>query len=120
MKIRLYANSIRLRLSQREVAELARGVVIREQFTFLPQPLTVELSGSAEAPRATVQFSGRELVIAADRGQLQQWAASDEVSIRTTDAASGVGLLIEKDFQCLHGDGENQPDCFPNPLAAAD
>ena len=120
MKIRLYANTVRLRLSQREVGELARGAVLREQFAFLPQPLTVELSGKAEAQQAKVQFSGSRLAIAADRGQLERWAATDEVSIRAADADSGVGLLIEKDFQCLHGDGESQPDCFPNPLAAAE
>jgi len=120
MKIRLYANSVRLRLSRREVAELGRGVAVRDQFAFLPQSLTVELSGKTDTQQSTVQFSDHALAIAVDQKQLEHWAATNEVSIRATDAASGVGLLIEKDFQCLHGDGENQPDCYPNPLAATE
>ena len=120
MKIRLYANNVRLRLSRHEVAELGRGVAVREHFALLPQSLTVELSGKSDAQQSTVQFSGAMLAIAVDQKQLQDWAARDDVSIRATDAASGVGLLIEKDFQCLHGDGENQPDCYPNPLAVTE
>ena len=28
-----------------------------------------------------------------------------------------LGILIEKDFQCLHKPGERDPDAYPHPLA---
>ena len=42
------------------------------------------------------------------------WAESDEASI----AGHGrVQVLVEKDFQCLHGPDRLDPDAWPNPLA---
>lgn len=42
------------------------------------------------------------------------WAESDQVSI----AGHGpVQVLVEKDFQCLHGPDRRDPDAWPNPLA---
>ena len=46
---------------------------------------------------------------------MTEWVESDRVSIETTSEA-GVQLLIEKDFQCLHKSGEQDPDAYPHPL----
>ena len=47
--------------------------------------------------------------------QLTQWVESDQVGIEA-QSQFGVGLLIEKDFQCLHRSAEQEPDAFPRPL----
>jgi hypothetical protein len=45
-----------------------------------------------------------------------QWATSEQVSIEGP-RNSGVQILVEKDFQCLHKPSERDPDAYPNPLA---
>jgi hypothetical protein len=51
----------------------------------------------------------------------RRWAEGAEVSLEGSVAGAGgrgaVSVLIEKDFQCLHGSPEDQADCFPNPRA---
>ena len=42
------------------------------------------------------------------------WAESDQVSIVSNGQ---VQVLVEKDFQCLHGADRREPDAWPNPLA---
>jgi hypothetical protein len=32
------------------------------------------------------------------------------------ESGKRLSILIEKDFQCLHGDDARDPDAFPNPL----
>ena len=43
------------------------------------------------------------------------WTANDEVAIEAFD--SGVEILVEKDFKCLHRSAVSDPDAYPNPLA---
>jgi hypothetical protein len=38
--------------------------------------------------------------------------------VKRIEGKSGpLHILVEKDFQCLHGDAETNADAFPNPLA---
>ena len=53
MKLRIYRNSIRLRLSRNEVSVLAAGGAIEERLTCVPQPLTYRLE-----PSEVTQMSG--------------------------------------------------------------
>jgi hypothetical protein len=45
------------------------------------------------------------------------WAESSQVNIEGP-GNSGVQILVEKDFQCLHKPGERDPEAWPHPLAA--
>ena len=46
------------------------------------------------------------------------WADSDQVGISGA-ADQPTLLVIEKDFQCLHKPGAQDPEAYPNPLAEA-
>lgn len=45
-----------------------------------------------------------------------EWAGSRQITIEGP-RDSGVEILVEKDFQCLHKPEERDPDAYPNPLA---
>ena len=46
---------------------------------------------------------------------MAEWTETDRAGIKAT-SQSGMQLLIEKDYQCLHGSGEQDDDAYPHPL----
>ncbi len=125
MKLRLQANSVRLRLKQGEVKRLIEKGVVEESIRFFPgrEALTyrLELSESAAAP--TARLKGSEVLVEIPAAPARQWAAdANQVGLEAiqpagADAAQGLTLLVEKDFACLDGSDEQNADTFPNPLA---
>ena len=121
MKLRIYGNSIRLRLNRSEVRALAAGQAVEQRTELAPEPLTyrIETSGGADAISATL--AGGQLRVTVPRLGARQWAEGDDVAmaheIPSARGGEPVRLLIEKDFQCMHGEAEDQADCFPNPRA---
>ncbi|SDM18886.1 hypothetical protein SAMN05421823_11154 [Catalinimonas alkaloidigena] len=120
MKLRIKGNSIRLRLTQSEVDQVANGATVRETVQFGPTRLTYALvPGTVAEP--TAAFEDHELRVELPQADATTWAYSDEVGIQHrqdngTDEA--LFLLIEKDFQCLHKRPlEDETDHFPNPQA---
>jgi hypothetical protein len=114
MKLRLHAGSLRLRLSQSEVARLHDTGKVEEAIEFAPgsqfhytlETGSTEIEATLEQTRIFVKLPTRIAM---------QWTESDEVGI---EACTGpLKLLIEKDFQCLHREPEPGEDSFPNPLA---
>ena len=114
MKLRLRANTIRLRLLQAEVARLSAGETIRETlptprpFHFAVAPSTV---GDIEA-----QFADDTLTVLLPKEWAAAWLASEEVG-RAAET-NGVHILIEKDWACTTlRTGEESTGTFPNPTA---
>ncbi len=113
MKVRLADNSIRIRLSQSEVAALADSRPIEEKLEFAGgQTLEYSIGTGAELGAS---FDGRRIAIVLPEGQVRGWAAGSEVGIAGSSGA--LKVLIEKDFQCLHGPEAGNADAFPNPAA---
>jgi hypothetical protein len=114
MKLRLHAGSLRLRLSQSEVAQFHDTGKVEEAIEFAPGSqfhYTLE-TGSTEIG---VTLEQTRIVVKLPTRVAMQWTESDEVGI---EASTGtLKLLIEKDFQCLHREPEPGEDSFPNPLA---
>lgn len=128
MKLRVRGDSIRLRVTQSEVARLIAGEVVEEhthiggaQFIYALGSFTPDSSASDRAGAdIKVQFEG-----APDRGlvrvsvplpQMQHWGESNTVGIDTQ--VDTLAVLIEKDFACLDPrDGIEDSDTFPNPKA---
>ena len=123
MKLRIRGNSIRLRLKQGEVAQVAAGESIVEETHFPGSVLTCRLDVS-ETNDIEANFSDGNLGISLPASQVLGWATTDEVSLTATQDLPGgatLNLLIEKDFSCLepgHGrDHEDDADSFPHPSA---
>lgn len=113
MKLRIKGDTIRLRLTQSEVAAVARGDVVAET-TSLSEPFVYALETSGEAFGAA--FGDGRMTVNVPRGVAVRWASTEEVSLRGREGS--VRILVEKDFACLvPREEEGDSDAYPNPLA---
>jgi hypothetical protein len=116
MKLRLHGNSLRLRLTQKEVAELRNRGWVTSLVEFSPgQELVYRLESSPHATSVTAAFDGQAIRVTVPQHVMTDWAESDQASIETA-SRGGLHLLIEKDFQCLHSRGEQDRDAYLHPL----
>jgi hypothetical protein len=118
LKLRIQGNSLRLRLTRKEVAQLQDGGRVESSIEFAPgRTLAYALEGSPQATSVTASFDGGAIVVTVPAPLMLEWVEGDRVSIEGPSSAA-VHLLIEKDFQCLHQPGRHDPDAYPNPLAS--
>jgi len=120
MKLRLRANTLRLRLNQREVEKLAAGEVLREGIEFPGGTSLSYLLKVAPAAEAQAFFEGGRIHIIAPRVPILNWAANDELGIYFSlpTGAEPLEIAIEKDLVCLDGPVEEQdPLAFPREMA---
>lgn len=69
-----------------------------------------------------VAYQNHEIIVSLPATVAQQWAGTDQVGIELdlpAEDGQSLHVLIEKDFQCLHREEEEEPDQFPNPAAAS-
>jgi hypothetical protein len=120
MKLRIQGNSLRLRLSQSEVAQFSKTGFVEESVQFAAGAnftYTIESSSSIPAAQASYQNGWLRIQVPAATGT--DWFTTDRVAIsaeQPLESGKHLSILIEKDFQCLHGDVERDPDAYPNPL----
>jgi hypothetical protein len=121
MKLRIDGNSLRLRLTQKEVAQFRGSGRVDAAVYFAPgRMLSYSIESLPNAAAVSADFDDRAIRIVIPTPIAIQWTDSNEVGIQASQAtADGLGLelLIEKDFQCLHRTAEQDPDAYPNPLA---
>ena len=120
MKLRIHGNSLRLRLSRADVAQLQQTGACSESITFSPvSQLTYALETSSEVTAMEAQYREDCIRILLPVRAAQAWGGSEQVSLSLGSSESGgPSLLIEKDFACLHPDeasGTQDVDAFPNP-----
>jgi hypothetical protein len=115
MKLRIQGNSLRLRVTQKEVANLRDRGRVESFIEFSPgQALVYRLDSSFHAKSVEAAFDGQTIRITVPEQVMADWVTSDQVSIEASSSA-GLRLLIEKDFQCLHGRGELDRDAYSHP-----
>ncbi|WPP49007.1 DUF7009 family protein [Catalinimonas niigatensis] len=123
MKLRIKGNSIRLRLTQTEVAAIGRGSAISETLSFGAQSPAFHyvLIADERVDSITARFIDHALQVLLPFAHAKLWADADQVSIEKDIDLGEKGslhVLIEKDFQCLHQrPREDERDNFPNPKA---
>jgi hypothetical protein len=121
MKLRFRANSLRLRVNQKEVEALAAGDVLTEGIQFpggttLSYVLTTQ---AATEPRA--HFANGSIQIAAPQALIVAWAASDDIGLYFSllTGADPLKIAIEKDLECMDGPVEEKdPDAFPRAVGS--
>lgn len=125
MKLRIRGNSVRLRLGQSEVRRLAEHGTIEEttQFDLAGhQRLTYALQAAPDSVGVSASFAAGKLLVRLPGEVVRRWASSDEVTIdvsQSIGAGNSLIILVEKDFECLHGPtDEPQDDAFPQPSNA--
>ena len=116
MKLRIRGNTLRLRLTQSEVAQVARGETVLERSALSADSEFTYSLGAADSDVAVAALEGDHLAIHAPKSALLQWASTDEVAVDCASDPAGSDILIEKDFACLSPrTGEDDSDTYPHP-----
>ena len=119
MKLRIQGDSVRLRLTQSEVARFSATGYVADTAHFGPNrrlTYTLEIHGG-DVLRA--DFEDAALTVFVPHAWAEEWAKSDRVGFegeQAIDEGQTLRLLIEKDFECLHKRPDEE-DAFPHPLA---
>ncbi len=114
MKLRIRGNSLRIRLTQGEVAALAAHGHCRETMTLAAGSLTYEVRVSGDVDRPEAIFEQSDIVVTLPADAVDAWAQSDEVTIAGEHGP--LRILVEKDFACLAPrEGEDDADAYPHP-----
>jgi len=120
MKLRIFDDSVRLRLTRSEVAEVARGTPVEASTRFPGGEVFRYVLVVADVPEVTARMAAGRIEVTLPRAAAIEWATSENVSIRNAvSGASGTfEVLVEKDFACLDPrEGEDAADLYPNPKA---
>lgn len=122
MKLRLTSDSVRLRLNQTDVAQLAQSGELNEKVEFPGRVRFVYgLRVSGESEQGSARFADGELIVNIPAAPAAAWMGSNkEVGLYYDQKSEGgvLRLIIEKDFQCIDGPPEEiDPAGYPNPLA---
>lgn len=121
MKIRIKGNSIRLRLSQGDVAELAKNGKVEERTEFggSSQSFVYSITAETSAEKVSARFENGRISIIVPQSAAENWRQTEEDGIsgeQELPAGKTLRILIEKDFACLAPRaGEDESDNFPHP-----
>ena len=114
MKLRFHNDSLRLRLSQPEVARLKETGRVETSVTFAPgQALLYSIETGPDGAVSATFEQGR-IRVHLPAATARQWIDSDQTGVESS--GSPLHILIEKDYQCLHKSSPDDADAFPNPL----
>ena len=124
MKLRIFENSIRIRLTKNEAASLAKG---EEVSAILPlgrsqsDSFHYGLVGSTSAQSLILNWQDTTLLLTIPQGMINTWATSEQVGIYHTigdRVLEPIRISIEKDFRCLQPrSGNDDLDTFDHPVA---
>ena len=119
MKLRLRGNSVRLRLTQGEVADLIRTGRVDDAVAFGPGERLSYALACTDTPTLAARFAAGAIEVSLPAALAKDWASSERVGL---DGEQSIGdgeslrILVEKDFTCLRPrTGEDDGDAFPNP-----
>src|ERR1700690_3389260 len=111
MKLRLHGNSLRLRLSQADVAQFSKTGYVEETIEFGPGAnLCYILESSSKITFPQAPYQNGEVRVQISCAASKDWVPTDRVGIAGEQALGNgkpLSILIEKDFKCVHSD---EPD----------
>lgn len=122
MKLRIKGDSLRLRLTQKEVGRLASDGVVEETIGFGTSPdqsLVYRVRRADTVASISTKFIVNELTVSVSADVAARWIGTEQVAMEAhNDIGNGrfLHILIEKDFACLTPrQGDEDKDTFPHP-----
>ena len=120
MKLRFHRNSLRLRLTPAEVAQLQETGQVQTTTPFPTAALTCRLQTTAAPKSINATLEANTIQITVPQQDAHRWATTEqEISLESEipiNTDTTLHILIEKDFQCLHGKDHDTNEIFyPNP-----
>jgi len=123
MKLRIRGNSLRLRLTKREVAQIGAGDAVEEMIEFGGKPsqrLIYALKTDDGVENPTAFFEDGRITVHIPKMQAEEWTRTNQIGIEAEKPLGENGtlrILIEKDFSCLEPrKGEDDADTFAHPF----
>ncbi len=120
MKIRIKGNSIRFRLTKKEVDHFSIHGFIEEKTEFGINHFSYRMESCAENDFLFADYSGNKITIHVPKKIAEEWTNTDQVGFEHKMQIGNdkyLFLLVEKDFVCLDNTFEDQSDNYPNPNA---
>ena len=112
MKIRIKDNTVRLRLTQSEVAKLGSSGLVESVTEFIGRPFVYAIE-QLDSDGLAVSFVENKITVTISRAMVDDLVETGRVGF---EGVSGpVKLLVEKDFACIDNTLEDQSDNYPNP-----
>jgi hypothetical protein len=106
MKLRMRGNSLRLRLTRSEVATLVERRSVGERVEFPnDSELVYELESCEGLGGIVALFENGRIRVMAPGAEVREWASTDRVGMEGNSGR--LTVLIEKDFQCRHGEEDS-------------
>ncbi len=120
MKLRIKGDSLRIRVSQPEMARLLQSGRIEETVHFGEESdsrLSYALEHVESEEEISLRHRPQDVTFVLSTLAARRWAEGDQVGIYG-DMQAGewkLSLSVEKDFACLDASAEDNKDTFPNP-----
>jgi hypothetical protein len=119
MKLRIMGNTLRLRLSQREIEKLGKEGIVSDASRFPNNMALTYTLESSSTETLACSLSDNTILITIPEITVNEWVNTDVVGFdKEFDLQnnSKLSILVEKDFKCLTDrPGEDEADLFPNP-----
>jgi hypothetical protein len=118
MKIRIKGNSVRFRLTKKEVATFCSEGVLTQHTEFATKTFYYQLKSKAGISQLEADYLDDTITIYFPEEETKTWASSNRVGYHNEvdwNDETALSLLVEKDFTCLDTTLEDQSDNYPNP-----
>lgn len=118
MKLRIKANSVRIRLTKTEVNKLATESYLQEVTVLPGQTFIYAIKSDDNATALTIAFENNILTMMVPKSFAANWHQNDIVGMDAwmqVNEKEKLYLLLEKDFVCLDETAEDQSDNYENP-----
>jgi len=118
VKIRFRGDSVRVRLTRREVEALAGGAEV-ESATRFGASSSLRYRISSGGDRLCASFETPVVEIRVPAQLLQSWVSGDQIAISAEQSfeSGSLKIAVEKDLECANPrPGEDNSDAFPASL----
>ncbi len=123
MKLRIKGTTVRLRLTQSEVATVGEGGRVQEITLFGPQAQFCYALEAVDTPHIEAEYNNNTITVRVPRAMAHDWATSELIGLSAEQKIAenvNLYLIIEKDFACLNPRGDEDADTFAHPLTGQD
>ena len=120
MKLRITTNSLRLRVSQSDLARFMESGRIEEAIHFAADAcaqFSYALEQSEAQRDISIRYQPQAVTVVIPGSEARDWAGGNQVGIYgdVDVGVSKLAVIVEKDFACLDGSDRGNIDTFPNP-----
>jgi hypothetical protein len=118
MKIRIKGNSIRIRLSKPEVAQLAETGFVSDRTAFANSHFSYEIRSEEGTGMLCADYKNNTITMRVPAAFVNGWEHNDITGLDATMPISDsetLYLLLEKDFKCVDKLAEDQSEYYDHP-----